>query len=144
MRIFGCKAFVLDKRRANGKLSSKAIPCVLVGYSTQSKAYRLWSPEQRKIIVSRDVKFFDEPGLIESYKEFTILEEKTKNEVVIDHHDNEETDFEIEQKSEKEQLTQKDNIIDTPNRPEMYKMRTTYPNNSPREEEEDQKFSIRG
>jgi hypothetical protein len=56
LRTFGCDAYALitDYRH---KLQPKAEKLTLVGYSTESKAYRLWSPERRKIVISRNVRF---------------------------------------------------------------------------------------
>eukprot|EP01018_Ginkgo_biloba_P001183 Gb_13954 [translate_table: standard] len=35
----------------------KSHKCILVKYSESSKAYRLWDPSRRKIVISRDVLF---------------------------------------------------------------------------------------
>lgn len=59
LKIFGVKAHALDKTSSR-KFSSKGSEYVMVGYSDESKAYRLYSPTTRKIIVARDVKFFEE------------------------------------------------------------------------------------
>lgn len=60
LRVFGCKAYahVPDERRT--KLESKALKCIFVGYSLQSKAYRLYDPLDRRLIISRDVTFFED------------------------------------------------------------------------------------
>ncbi|MCH81754.1 retrovirus-related pol polyprotein from transposon tnt 1-94, partial [Trifolium medium] len=56
-RVFGCLAFahVPDSQRT--KLDDKSIKCVHLGVSDESKAYKLYDPEKKKIIVSRDVVF---------------------------------------------------------------------------------------
>lgn len=56
-RVFGCVAHVHvpDVRRT--KLEGKSFPCVLLGVSEESKAYRLYDPVAKKVIVSRDVVF---------------------------------------------------------------------------------------
>ena len=41
------------------KLDDKAIKCIFLGYSAESKGYRLYEPSTRRVIVSRDV-IFDE------------------------------------------------------------------------------------
>lgn len=46
---------VPDVRRR--KLDAKSIACVLLGVSEESKAYRLYDPVARKIVVSRDIVF---------------------------------------------------------------------------------------
>jgi hypothetical protein len=56
-RKFGTTAFTLDKTPGKGKFDSRSKKCIFIGYSVQSKAYRLWDPEARKVIRSRDVGF---------------------------------------------------------------------------------------
>ncbi|KAI3788698.1 hypothetical protein L2E82_01471 [Cichorium intybus] len=56
LRIFGslCYASVTSQRH---KLEAKTKKCMFVGYCSNSKAYRLYDPEKKKIIVSRHVQF---------------------------------------------------------------------------------------
>jgi hypothetical protein len=56
-RKFGTTAFALDKTPGKGKFDSRSKKCIFVGYLVQSKAYRLWDPEARKVIRNRDVTF---------------------------------------------------------------------------------------
>ncbi len=42
-----------------GKLDSKAKKCVFLGYGDTTKGYRLYDPEKRRIIFSRDVVFHE-------------------------------------------------------------------------------------
>lgn len=70
MRDFGSKVYVLKKKQQSGKFSSKADVGVMIGYSKESKAYRIWLLEEKKIISSRDVKFFNEPGFNDPYEMF--------------------------------------------------------------------------
>eukprot|EP00253_Pinus_taeda_P033359 PITA_33359 len=60
MRVFGCVAYahVLDQLRRN--LDSKGAKCVFVGYCNESKAYKLYTPSTKKLIVSRDVQFIED------------------------------------------------------------------------------------
>lgn len=60
LRIFGCIAYahVPDEKRK--KLDDKGEKCVFLGVSEQSKAYKLFNPVTRKIIISRDVVFDEE------------------------------------------------------------------------------------
>ena len=44
------------------KLDDKSRRCVFLGVSDESKAYRLYDPVTKKIIVSRDVIFEEEKG----------------------------------------------------------------------------------
>lgn len=58
-KIFGSKAIVLNKNKSPGKFAPKGIECIMIGYSEESKAYRLYNPKNGKIIVGRDVVFFE-------------------------------------------------------------------------------------
>jgi hypothetical protein len=61
-RIFGCIAHVHVPDVKRKKLDNKSIKCVLLGVSEESKAYKLYNPIDRKIIVSRDVIFEESKG----------------------------------------------------------------------------------
>lgn len=60
-KVFGCKAFshVVDEQWK--KLDAKSEVCVFIGYCEKTKAYRLYNPKIRKVIMSQDV-IFDEGG----------------------------------------------------------------------------------
>jgi len=60
MRTFGCKTVTLIKGVNKGKFETKGKLMTMVGYSSESKAYRLWQPGTKKIIKSRDVRFIEE------------------------------------------------------------------------------------
>ncbi|KAG8483043.1 hypothetical protein CXB51_021981 [Gossypium anomalum] len=54
LKIFGCPAYAhVD----NGKLEPRSIKCVFLGYKADVKGYKLWCPENRKVVISRDVVF---------------------------------------------------------------------------------------
>lgn len=61
-KVFGCLAYahVTDTQRK--KLDPKSIKCVNLGISEESKAYKLYDPVAKKIIVSRDVIFDETKG----------------------------------------------------------------------------------
>ncbi|KAG8474407.1 hypothetical protein CXB51_033681 [Gossypium anomalum] len=59
-KIFGFPAYAhVD----NGKLEPRSIKCVFLGYKTGVKRYKLWCPENRKVVISRDV-VFDETAML--------------------------------------------------------------------------------
>ena len=58
-RPFGTMALALNKDPKKGKFQSRSKECYLLGYSVETKAYRLWSIDDQKTIRSRDVKFLD-------------------------------------------------------------------------------------
>ncbi|KAJ4810455.1 Pol [Rhynchospora pubera] len=64
-RVFGSKCFVLDESPKVTKFDAKSLPGIFVGYSTTSKAYRVYLPNSKVVIESINVKF-DEKVLEES------------------------------------------------------------------------------
>lgn len=59
LRIFGSKVIALNKGPKHGKFIQKGDEYILVGYSEEAKAYRLWKPGTKTVIKSRDVKFYE-------------------------------------------------------------------------------------
>ena len=55
LRVFGCRAWVFNEK--GKKWDPKAKSMILVGYEPSSKAYRLWNPVSRSIVVSTNVRF---------------------------------------------------------------------------------------
>ena len=80
-QTFGCCAWVYDEKAT--KWDPKMKPLILVGYETGSKAYRLWDPSKRSIMISAKVRFdetvlpnkpeTDKPVASSSNKEFPLL-----------------------------------------------------------------------
>jgi transposase InsO family protein len=59
-KIFGCVTYVHVPNEKRIKLEDKSYKCVFLGVSEESKAYRLYDPESKKIVTSRDVIFAEE------------------------------------------------------------------------------------
>ncbi|CAA9993488.1 unnamed protein product [Nesidiocoris tenuis] len=59
-RSFGCNVFYLDKLPQKDKFANRAKSGIFIGYSEVNKGYRIWSKQEQRVIVSRDVKFVDE------------------------------------------------------------------------------------
>ncbi|GKC52068.1 putative RNA-directed DNA polymerase [Tanacetum coccineum] len=57
-RIFGCLCFATILNN-HDKLTSRSEKCVMMGYSSSQKGYRLYSLDRHQFLVSRDVKFFE-------------------------------------------------------------------------------------
>ncbi|UYV68325.1 hypothetical protein LAZ67_5003884 [Cordylochernes scorpioides] len=70
LKSIGSKSFAVNNRPNRSKFAPRSEEYKLIGYFTESKAYRLWKPGTRTIIKSRDVRFI-EPEL-----------SKIRNEVV--------------------------------------------------------------
>ncbi|KAG8501296.1 hypothetical protein CXB51_003445 [Gossypium anomalum] len=60
LKIFGCPVYAHDD---NGKLEPRSIKCVFLGYKASVKGYKLWCPENRKVVINRDV-VFDETAML--------------------------------------------------------------------------------
>eukprot|EP00253_Pinus_taeda_P010962 PITA_10962 len=60
MRVFGCVAYAHIPDQLRRKLDSKGEKCIFIGYSEESKAYRLYIPSTKKFFISRDVQFIEE------------------------------------------------------------------------------------
>jgi hypothetical protein len=57
LRPFGCKAYAHVPIQKRSKLDTKTVECIMMGYSTESKAYRVFDPIRRTILITRDVVF---------------------------------------------------------------------------------------
>jgi hypothetical protein len=55
--LFGCDAYVHVPKENRSKLDKKAEKCIFIGYKDGVKGYKLWNPETKKIVYSRDVVF---------------------------------------------------------------------------------------
>ena len=62
LRIFGCIAYAMVPYERRIKLDEKSTKCVFFGLSKESKAYRLYNPTTKKILISRDVQFDESIG----------------------------------------------------------------------------------
>ena len=62
LRIFGCIAYAMVPYERRIKLDEKSTKCVFFGLSKESKAYRLYDPKTKKILISRDVRFDESNG----------------------------------------------------------------------------------
>jgi hypothetical protein len=59
LHIFGCKGYAHLPNEKRRKLDEKAISLTFVGYSAESKAYRMLDTATDKITISRDVKIIE-------------------------------------------------------------------------------------
>lgn len=57
--MFGCVAYAHVPKENRQKLDDKGEKCIFMGYYTESKAYWLYNPVTKKIIISRDVEFLE-------------------------------------------------------------------------------------
>jgi transposase InsO family protein len=58
LREIGCRAFALIPTN-NPKISHRSVPCILIRYAPQSKAYRLWDQSSNRVFNSFHVSFIE-------------------------------------------------------------------------------------
>ncbi|WVZ95284.1 LOW QUALITY PROTEIN: hypothetical protein U9M48_041069 [Paspalum notatum var. saurae] len=54
LRTFGCVGYVKVTKSGLSKLEDRSKPMVLLGYEAGSKAYRMYDPVERRVVISRD------------------------------------------------------------------------------------------
>lgn len=75
-KVFGCRAMVWQPQQKRKKLDAKSFPCILLRYADDAKAYRLYDVNAGKIVISRDVVFFEnentagDPKVLENKRNF--------------------------------------------------------------------------
>ncbi|XXG89956.1 hypothetical protein AAC387_Pa12g1836 [Persea americana] len=60
LKIFGCVAYAQVPEAKRKKLDDRGEKCIFIRYSEESKAYKLYNPLTKKVVVSRDVVFSEE------------------------------------------------------------------------------------
>lgn len=58
-KVFGCKAYAHIPNQKRTKLEMKSTKCIFVGFPENTKAYKLYNTSTKKVIISRDVVFFE-------------------------------------------------------------------------------------
>ena len=59
LRVFGCHAFVHVPREKRDKLDKRSMKCIFVGYPDGSKGYKVYNPDTKKMLRTRDVIFVE-------------------------------------------------------------------------------------
>ena len=59
LRVFRCVAYAHVPKEKRKKLYDKGVKCIFKGYNSESKAYRLYDPLNKKMILSRDLEFLE-------------------------------------------------------------------------------------
>ena len=55
MRVFGCVAYAHVPDELRDKLDRKGEKCIFVVHSDESKAYKIYNPSTKKVIINKDV-----------------------------------------------------------------------------------------
>lgn len=104
-KIFGCKAVVLNKKPGRSKLAPKGDIYSFVGYQSTTKGYRLFNTKTKKLIVSRDVNFFEnefenmgcnEDDFCDLFDTFGVIKRKNEIQETSRVNSNSENELEVE------------------------------------------------
>ena len=60
--VFGCISYTHIPDIQRKKLDDKSTRCILLGLSEESKAYKLYDPKNKKVVISRDIVFEETQG----------------------------------------------------------------------------------
>lgn len=76
-KTFGCQAMAHIPNQRRKKLDVKSTECIFIGYADDTKGYRLLDPSTQKVIISRDVLFFEDSKIqspsFQNYIELPVL-----------------------------------------------------------------------
>nr|GEY14180.1 retrovirus-related Pol polyprotein from transposon TNT 1-94 [Tanacetum cinerariifolium] len=67
LHIFGCTCYLTRDGKNLDKMKEKGDPCIMVGYSTQSKGYRVYNKRTRLIVESIHLKFDEFKEMSETF-----------------------------------------------------------------------------
>ncbi|KAL9270861.1 Retrovirus-related Pol polyprotein from transposon TNT 1-94-like protein [Drosera capensis] len=73
LKIFGCPAYVHVPSDERSKIDAKSKQCLFLGYEKGVKGFKLWDPEMKKVVISRDV-VFDEAAMLKTHQRIQISE----------------------------------------------------------------------
>lgn len=77
LRVFGSIAYAHQPSEKRQKLDARALEYTMIGYSSESKGYKLWDDNKKRIHISRDV-VFDERWTVKTKPEDNIVEVEGK------------------------------------------------------------------
>ena len=115
LRVFGSSAYTHIPKDERGKLDSKTKKCILLGYGSVQKGYRVFDPITQKISHSRNVKFDERESEMMQLEE----EESTQHPLILD------TIEGTESVVEEETITPEEHSRDEPQQPDREPRRST-------------------
>jgi hypothetical protein len=82
--IFGCPVYIHVPIEKRTRLEPSSRKGLFVGYSATSKAYKVYILEQRKTIVSRDVKFEEDFACRKSHEPIPMTEDEEQEALKVE------------------------------------------------------------
>jgi len=79
-KVFGSKVAVHIPKERRLKLDAKSRVGIIVGYSENTKGYRIYSPQKKKVEILKDIIVLQDENEIKKKKEISFLEEKETEE----------------------------------------------------------------
>ncbi|GKB28169.1 retrovirus-related pol polyprotein from transposon TNT 1-94 [Tanacetum coccineum] len=115
-RVFGCIGYVHVPDVKRTKLDDKSVKCVMIGYSSESKAFKMFDPVEKKAHVSRDVIFEEEKkwNWDDSYSSEQNLELEWEDEYECVENEIEDEEVESEELEDNENQNEEENADDSP------------------------------
>jgi hypothetical protein len=86
LKVFGCEAYIHVPKENMSKLDKKAKKCIFIGYKDGLKGYKLWNPEFKKVVYSRDVVFREMKDVV---KQEVLPSKEEPNKIEFDLKDDE-------------------------------------------------------
>lgn len=101
-RVFGCVGYAHVPEVKRTKLDDRSVKCVMIGYSSESKAYKMFDPIEKKAHISRDVIFEEEKkwNWDENYMADQSIELEWEDEYECHENENEGEEIEPEEPEE--------------------------------------------
>ena len=63
LRVFRCPTYAHIAGNEISKLNAMSRQCIFLGYHKEVKGFKLWDPKANKVVISRDVIFYDKAML---------------------------------------------------------------------------------
>jgi hypothetical protein len=78
IRTFGCKVYIHNDSHGRGKLDDKAIEGIFMGYGEKVKGYVIYIPSRKRLIHSRNLRFFEMSGVEKNDSDIVELDKDTQ------------------------------------------------------------------